>query len=45
MQNRRELQIVDNIIGNMGVLGELCSEVIDECLLEGVEQYVVENMF
>lgn len=28
----------------MGLIGTLCQEVIDECLLEGVEEYVSENL-
>ena len=45
VENRRELQIVDSLIARMPVLGSMLEEVLDECLLEGVEEYVVEGIF
>jgi len=41
---RRELQIIDSLIGNMKMMEELFAEVVDECLLESVNDYVVENL-
>lgn len=41
---RRQLQIIDNVIGNMNILGQLYMEVIDECLLQGVGEYACESI-
>jgi hypothetical protein len=41
---RRELQVVDDLIASMGLIAALCEEVVEECLLEGVEEYAVETV-
>ena len=37
--------MVDSWIGSLDLLNEICFEVVNECLLEQVEEYVLESMF
>ena len=37
--------MIDSLIGNMGIIETLCKEVIEESMMEGIEHYVVENIF
>jgi hypothetical protein len=30
---RRELQVMDDLVWNMGIVQQLCEEVVEECLL------------
>lgn len=36
--------MIDELIATMGIVGNLCEEIVGECLLEGVEEYVIETI-
>lgn len=36
--------MIDHLIDSMGIVKDMSYEIIEECLLEGVGEYVVESM-
>ena len=36
--------MIDTLIANMKVLDDLYTDIVDECLVESIDEYVVDNL-